>query len=72
MGSSPYLPSRAIQDILADGFSTYGSTVLRSNPLPFAGLSFDNRWAISQYLIDRGLEDGTLVLIRGLVSNILY
>jgi hypothetical protein len=35
-----------------------GSTVLRSNPLPFAGLSFDQRWAIPQYLIGRGFEDG--------------
>jgi len=31
-----------------------GSTVLRSNPLPFVGLSFDfdECWVISQYLID--------------------
>jgi hypothetical protein len=49
-----------------------GSTVLRSNPLPFVGLSFDERWAISQYVIDRGLEDGRSVLICGSVSNILY
>jgi hypothetical protein len=41
-------------------------------PLPFVGLSFDERWAISQYVIDSGLEDGRSVLICGSVSNILY
>jgi hypothetical protein len=39
-----------------------GSIVLRSNPLPFVGLSFDERCAISQSLIGRGFEDGKSVL----------
>jgi hypothetical protein len=39
-----------------------GSIILRSNPLPFVGLSFDERCAISQSLIGRGFEDGKSVL----------
>ena len=31
-------------------------------PCPFVGLSFDERWAISQSLIGRGFEDGKSVL----------
>ncbi len=40
VGSSPCLPSRAILDILDDGFLRVASTVLWSNFLPFTEYYF--------------------------------